>query len=105
MIDPAKLTGEALARYNAKMEVKHEGPCSSPYYKDDHCPCKWDCPLHGRCCDCLHFHIEKRKQAGVVTEDTNWMVACVKLAQEGKFDEVYVNKNCEGCEGACGGQA
>lgn len=91
MIDPEKLEEIKKQRNKEKLEVKHSGPCSSPYYNN--CPCQWECPLHGRCCDCVHFHIEKRKQEGGPASDTNWLVACMKLAHEGKMDEVYVHKN------------
>ena len=90
-MDPSKLTGRALEKYNQKMEVFHKGVCSSPYYNN--CPCPRECPLHGRCCDCVHHHIDERMEAGIPAENTGWLVECMKLAHEGKFDEIYVHKN------------
>ena len=91
MIDPSKLSGMPLQKYYEKMSVCHQGPCSSPYYTN--CPCPRECPLHGRCCDCVHHHIDERMMAGVPAENESWLVECMKLAHRGEFDKVYVYKN------------
>lgn len=83
--------GIKLEKYNQKMSVRHDGVCSSPYYKG--CPCPRECPLHGRCCDCVHHHIDERIEAGEPAENTDWLVECMKLAHEGRFEEIYVHKN------------
>jgi len=78
-----------------RLGALHKGPCSSPYSKEDHCPCRNDCPLHGRCCDCVHLHLKmrmKKGEQGVPAEDTNWMVACMKLAQAGDFGRLYIHE-------------
>ncbi len=84
---------EKAKREQLKRDIMHSGPCSSPY--KDNCPCTNDCVLHGRCCDCVHNHIQNRINSGVVTDDTKWLVACMRLAHEGKFDCLYVHKNSE----------
>ena len=91
MIDPSKLSEMQLQKYNEKMEVHHEGMCTSPYYTN--CPCPRECPLHGRCCDCVHHHLDERIKAGSPAEDENWLVECMKLAHRGEFDKLYVYRN------------
>lgn len=92
-MDTSNMTPEQRERFNYKMSVCHTGPCSSPY--KDKCPCPNDCPLHGRCCDCIHLHIKNRKLRGGAEDDFSWLPACVKLSYEGKFDELYINDNPE----------
>ena len=91
MVDVSKLTGDALKRYNSKMDVLHKGPCSSPYANN--CPCTNDCPLHGRCCDCVHMHIKNCKEAGTPVDVNRVLVACQKLTYQGEFDKVHVHSN------------
>lgn len=73
-----------------KLQLLHKGPCSSP--KQDSCPCPRNCPLHGRCCDCIRHHMEERKmhlqhpREGTL-QDTQWLPECLRLAQSGQFDE------------------
>lgn len=99
-MNTSKMTPEELERYNYRMSVCHNGPCSSPYR--DNCPCPNDCPHHGRCCDCIHLHIKNRKLRGGAEDDFNWLPACVKLSWQGRFEELYVNDNPEAAKAAEG---
>lgn len=60
-----ELTGVDREHYLQKMEVLHNGPCSSPKGAEDgkDCPCPLLCPLHGRCCDCIEHHKREALQA------------------------------------------
>ena len=69
-----------------KLAAFHQGSCTSPRART--CPCQKSCPLHGRCCDCVRFHMNGcRKQ---MEQDNNigqdWLPACFKLALQGRFD-------------------
>lgn len=92
-MDTSNMTPEELERYNYKMSVCHSGPCTSPYR--DNCPCPNDCPLHGRCCDCIHLHIKNRRLHGGDADDYRWLPECVKLSKQGKFDNLYINDSTE----------
>ena len=41
--------------YQEKLSEIHKGPCSSPRLKT--CPCTDQCPIHGRCSDCVRHHL------------------------------------------------
>lgn len=97
-IDTSKMSPMELDHYNAKIRVSHEGNCSSPYCGDN-CPCTVECPLHGRCCDCVHHHLDSTVNNGGIEgfakEHMLWMTACLRLAQQGKFDQVHVHNRDE----------
>lgn len=74
------LTGIDKIKYEMKMRVLHTGPCSSPRLKpeDTACTCPRDCPLHGRCCDCIAHHKEERLEEGDPKPgDISWMPHCL----------------------------
>lgn len=74
------LTGIDREKYEMKLRVMHKGPCSSPRAKagDLDCTCPRECPLHGRCCDCIAHHKEERLEAvNPKTGETGWMPHCL----------------------------
>lgn len=74
------LTGIDKIKYEMKMRVLHKGACSSPRLNpgDTECTCPRDCPLHGRCCDCIAHHKEERlENTNPVAGDINWMPYCL----------------------------
>lgn len=70
-----------------KLSVLHKGPCSSPRKEkgDDGCTCPRDCPLHGRCCDCIAHHKNERLEGaaqGWAAFDPKWMPHCIAWFDE-----------------------
>jgi hypothetical protein len=71
-----------------KLSVMHKGPCSSPRRApgDTACTCPRDCPLHGRCCDCIAHHKQERleaRDAGTARAgDFKWMPHCLAWFDE-----------------------
>lgn len=71
--------------YQMKLKVLHEGPCSSPRNNpgDTECTCPRECPLHGRCCDCIKHHKEERlgsvAKSQQVKHDYNWIPHCLRF--------------------------
>lgn len=101
-LDTTQMDDMQLEHHKAKLRVSHEGPCSSPY-NGENCPCNIegpahgsDCPLHGRCCDCVHHHLDSTIKdggiKGIAKELMLWMPACLRSAQQGKFDEVHIHE-------------
>lgn len=56
-----ELTRVNREHYLQKMEVLHNGPCSSPKGAEGGKDCPY--PLHGRCCDCIDHHKREALQA------------------------------------------
>lgn len=76
MDDHAKKKGQDMKR-----RTPHEGPCSSPRNQpgDTACTCPAPCPLHGRCCDCIAHHKEKRLNTpDPVAGDYSWLPHCLR---------------------------
>lgn len=73
-----------------KREILHKGPCSSPRNVPGdagclRCTCPKDCPLHGRCCDCIaHHKLERLEMAerGMAMFDPKWMPHCIAWFDE-----------------------
>lgn len=73
-------------RQEMKLRALHEGPCSSPRNQpgDTGCTCQAPCPLHGRCCDCIAHHKERRLNSpNPVAGDYRWLPHCLT-----DFDEL-----------------
>ena len=91
LVDLSRLTGIKLEKDTWKMERYHEGVCSSPY-SGRGCACpNTDCPFHGRCCDCVHAHIEEKLAPdNHFGGSYHWLPKCLELAFEGKaYTGVY----------------
>jgi hypothetical protein len=74
------LTGIDKIKYEMKLQVLHNGPCSSPRNQsgDTACTCPRACPLHGRCCDCIaHHKAERLEEPNPKTGDCSWMPHCL----------------------------
>jgi hypothetical protein len=70
-----------------KLSVMHTGPCSSPRKAvgDTDCTCPRECPLHGRCCDCIAHHKQERLElAGKenIKNNSKWMPHCLAWFDE-----------------------
>ena len=79
------LTGVDKEKYDQKMSVMHKGACTSPRNTpgDTWCTCPVECPLHGRCCDCIAHHKEERlAEKNPVKGDTAWMPHCLDYFDE-----------------------
>lgn len=70
-----EIAAAAEAAWESKRQQMHKGSCSSP--AGSICPCPEHCPLHGRCCDCIHHHTSKTV-AG--PRDLGWTPACIREA-------------------------
>ena len=80
-----------------KLRVLHKGRCARSQDMadgDDMCPCKMDCPLHGRCCDCIWHHKEHLSQPDLQLYSCGWAPNCVqdlvcgRLSPAVKGDEI-----------------
>lgn len=71
-----------------KLSVMHKGACSSPRNEkgDTACTCPRECPLHGRCCDCIAHHKEERlemaEEGHAAAGDIMWMPHCLATFDE-----------------------
>lgn len=80
MKDLTQMTARDLQVRQEKLRVMHKGRCTSlRNTKDaDQCPCKLDCPLHGRCCDCIWHHKEHLSQPDLELYSCGWAPNCVQ---------------------------
>ena len=77
---PEHLVGRHAAVYQEKLDIMHEGPCSSPRKLANTCPCPDECPLHGRCCDCIRHHLQHQKGKETIDSTYKWIPYCLKTA-------------------------
>lgn len=86
---PAYLTGFHAEKYHEKLLQLHKGACSSPRKMEDTCPCTMDCPLHGRCCDCVAHHItEIQSKKNEEPKGYGWLPTCLRQICKGNKGEL-----------------
>lgn len=95
MKNVSELTGRDLEVYQSKLRIMHHGPCSSLRNTcgEEPCPCNLNCPLHGRCCDCIEHHIEHISRPDINLTNYGWAPRCIQMLVSSRFAKEGSNSN------------